>query len=373
MARAKEMTPLVRRILTLLREELEAIEEGRRLPTEVDLAFKYGVARKSIRVALAELEKEGAIERIRGKGTFPKRGRQARGIFRPLARRIGVAGSVSLAGPGEKKGFYAMILEGAYEEALEREGELVLSGGNSSRSRAEACYRMCDDGRIDGLMLVAVMDQDLLAGLASRGKPLCLVDHYSEKARIDCVRVDSAGGARLAVEHLHNLGHKRTAFIQPPRPDINPSRLEGYSAALKKLGLEQRPEWIAGAPTTIEGGAEAAMRLLALPESRRPTAIVAFSDEMAAGAIQEIMRFGLRVPEDISVVGAGGVNPVVTLGLPELTSIRFDSAELGRVAVRHLWERMENSSLEPRNTIIPARLHLGRSTARRAAPEKVSG
>lgn len=364
MAQIGEMTPLISRIVSLLREELETVGEGRSLPTEVDLAAKYGVARKSIRSALARLEKEGAVERIRGKGTFPRRGRQARAMFRPQVKRIGVAGSVSIAGPDEKKGFYAMILEGAYEEALMRGGELVLSGGHTDESRAEACYRLCDDSRVDGLLLVAVMDQDLLAGLASRGKPLCLVDHYSEKAAIDCVRVDSAAGARLAVEHLHNFGHRRIAYLQPPRPYVNPGRLEGYTKALEALGLERREEWLIGAPTTLEGGAQAAMQILALEESKRPTAILAFSDEMAVGAIQEILRFGLRVPEDISVIGAGGINPVVTVGLPEPTSIRFDSAELGRRATERLWERIENPGLEPLNIVVPAQLQIGQSTAR---------
>jgi len=354
----KKPSALVERVSALIRDEMESLDAAQSLPPETELAARFGVARRSVRAAMSILEKKGLVRRVRGKGTFPTRGRSARALFRQRARKI------ALAGMGAATGFYGLVLEGALNETVKREGELVLAGGAAGEEQAEACYRVVSDRNIDGVILVALTDQNLIAELAGSGKPLCLVDHYSERAKIDCVRVDSYGAARLAMDHLHSLGHERIAYLQPEDPKTNPRRLEGYRGALDAFGLDFRSEWLLAAEADLEGGAQAAMRLLTLDESERPTAVMAFSDEMAIGAIQAIMRFGLRVPEDMSVVGAGGVSAIVTAGLPELTCIRFDPLTMGQTAVQYLWDRMEGHSPEVRDTVIATTVEIGQSTGR---------
>lgn len=356
-------SPLVERVLSTLHSHLLALDRGGRLPPEAELAAKLGVARKTVRSALAVLEKEGLIRRIRGKGTFPACGPRARSLLRRSPMRIGLvsATGVTASDPGRNT-FYSAIFVGILEETIACRGELLLSGGDTTDARREACYSLAEDPQVQGVILIAVTDQEFLADVAQRDKPVCLVDHYSERVPMDCVRVDSFAGAKMAVEHVYHLGHRHIAYFQPHIPGTNPMRLEGYKAGLTTWGLDYRPEWVVSAPTTIEGGDKATMQILNLPEDRRPTAIVAFSDEMALGAIQAIMKFGLAVPKDFSVVGVGGTEPVPTIGLPELTSVRFDSMQMGRLAVRHLCERMSNPGIEPRNTVINASLHVGQSS-----------
>jgi len=354
----KRPSALVERVSVLIQDEMESLGAAESLPPETELAARFGVARRSVRSAMSILEQKGLVRRVRGKGTFPTRGRSARGLFRHRARKVAVAGVQAASG------FYGHVLEGALNETVKRQGEVVLAGGAPGEEQSEACYRILNDRYIDGVILVALTDQDLIAEVADGGKPVCLIDHYSEKAKIDCVRVDSYGAARLAMDHLHSLGHDRIAYLQPEDPKMNPRRLEGYRAALEAFGLSFRPEWLVAADTTPAGGAQAVMRLLALDASERPTAVMAFSDEMAIGAIQAIMRFGLGVPEDISVVGAGGVSEIVTVGLPDLTCIRFDPLTMGRTAVQYLWERMDGHKPEPRDTVIATAVDIGQSTGR---------
>jgi LacI family transcriptional regulator len=356
---------LVQQVLDHIKDLMVELEPGKPLPTEIEISEKLGISRKTLRSAMRRLEQDGAVKRVRGKGTFPTRGKLARAIFRAQAVQLGM---VAWTGVEDSKGggdFYPQILRGATDEALHHRCHIVLSGGTTNNERAEACYRLGDSSRIEGLILVALTDQSLLEEIAARGKPACLVDHFSERAKIDCVRVDSAGGSSLAVEHLRQLGHRRIAYIDTPYAGTNLMRAKGYRDAMDALKLPRQDDWVVRGEgsDSVDGGAQAAMRLMALPAGQRPTAILAFSDEMALGAMAALIRFGLRVPEDISVVGTGGPKSPLTVGLPALTTVRFDSGELGRTAVQYLLERLDDPRLPIRNTMLPGRLDLGRSTA----------
>lgn len=362
-SRSARLSPLVQQVLDKLMDKMAELQAGEPLPTEIELAESFGVSRKTLRAAMHEIEVKGAIQRVRGKGTFPTQGKVARAIFRSQAVQLGMvnwAGNLESRDTGD---FYAQILQGATEEAMKRRCHIVFSGGSACNERAEACYRLCDSARVEALILVALTDQALLEDLAARGKPVCLVDHWSDRAPVDTVRVDSASGSRQGMEHLFQLGHERVAFLDTPYAGTNVLRRQGYEKAMQARRLAVRPEWIVPAKgaDAVEGGGQAALQLLSLPEADRPTGMLAFSDEIALGAIQAIMRFGMRVPGDISVVGFGGVKSPLTVGLPKLTSVRFDSAELGRYAVQFLLDRLDQPGLEPRNVMIPSRLDLGDS------------
>jgi len=365
MGRSKALSPLVARLVSLIREEIQSCARGEQLPSELEFAERFGVARKSIRVALDVLEADGAVKRIRGKGTFAAKGSQSNALFRPATRRIGLVAWFGFSSPGDQKGFYTRVLEGILDEASARGLEVVIAGGSADEEKAEACYRLSDDTRIDGLIVVSVTDQDLLAELARRDTPLCLIDHFSLKAKIDCVRVDSQRAAALAVEHLYRLGHRRIACLHPDRSDVNPGRLEGFRAALADHKIRFRPSLVVEADVSAEGGARAAAQLLSLAELQRPTALVAFSPEMASGAIRAITDFGLRVPEDVSVAAGGGVQAGGAGGAPELTEVNFDAGRLGRAAVERLCRRLDEPDLGPEDIVLPVELTLGRSTARR--------
>jgi DNA-binding LacI/PurR family transcriptional regulator len=350
---------LVNQVMTYLKREIKTLEHGNSLPTEFELCDKFNVSRKTVRVAMSQLEEQGLIMRIQGKGTFPTSGKSAHPVFRSKVCRFGM---VPVPSRGSSD-FYSAILDGAMKEAREIETQIVLTPSKGKQSTSEECFRLLDDDDIAGLILISITDQDLLAEIASRKKPVVLVDHFIEKGEMDCIRVNSSAGSRIGVEHLVKIGHTKIAFFNNKPPEVNKARFEGYKQGLQDNEIEFRDEYVFEVSPSVDGGIEGANSLLSLPQSERPTAVIAFAEVMALGAIQAFMKFGLEVPEDVSVIGTGGIEPVVAVGMPELTAIRFNSADLGRFAVRALNKRVNNLAKEYETVMISPNLKLGQSTS----------
>src|SRR5262249_8255108 len=134
--------------------------------------------------------------------------------------------------------------------------------------------------------------------------------------RISTVRDDSFEGARLAVQHLADLGHRRIGFIHWYRTDLNPWRLSGYRQGLREAKLPRRRAWERTTELSEEGAEEVAKKLVAM--SPRPTALLCFNNSLARQIIDAVVRHGLRVPHDLSVMGSGGEE------VPDLTCCRAD-------------------------------------------------
>jgi LacI family transcriptional regulator len=215
--------------------------------------------------------------------------------------------------------------------------------------------------RVDGVVLWGVDRNDPeLPALVAAGVPLVTVDLVVEGPRATWVSSDSVEGARLAVRHLHDLGHTRIATIAG-LPDTKPGgdRLRGYRVELAARGLEA----IERVGDFYAESGEAAMReLLELPDP--PTAVFAASDMMALGAITAIAAVGLRVPEDISVVGFDDI-AAARLAQPRLTTIRHDKVGLGLAAAAALVDEIERpGAAAPAPVTLPVELVVRESSAR---------
>jgi DNA-binding LacI/PurR family transcriptional regulator len=162
--------------------------------------------------------------------------------------------------------------------------------------------------RVDGVLVASlVLDDAEFDALRDFNRPVGLLG--LEREGFLSVRIDDVGSSRVAVEHLLSLGHRRIALIGGDTDDpmaFTPplKRRDGYRDALCIAGIEQDPDLDQPGHFTADGGAAATRRLLALGE--RPTAIFAESDEMAYGALREIGQAGLRVPQDVAVIGFDG-------------------------------------------------------------------
>lgn len=230
----------------------------------------------------------------------------------------------------------------------------------SSESGAHSYVRRARHHRVDGVLLMGVDREDPeVERLVESGIPLMAVDLDIVGRRAAYVSSDNVGGGRLAVRHLHGLGHRRIATISGPyKPGAD--RLLGYRAELQALGLENRPGYEQGGDFYTESG-EAAMRaLLALPEP--PTAVFAAADMMAIGAMRAVQAAGLRVPDDVSVVGFDDIQ-IAPLVNPALTTIRQDKVGLGLAAARALIEQIDNPEVTPPVLTLPVGLVPRASTA----------
>ncbi|MGD0241814.1 MAG: LacI family DNA-binding transcriptional regulator [Streptosporangiaceae bacterium] len=281
----------------------------------------------------------------------------------PRSRPAGT-GQIGVMVPLIHPGCFAEILAGAVEALYEHDLQAVLSPTRHSRAREVSLLERLAGGAADGAIIVLPEESGQeFAVLARRGFPVVIVDPRTEIAEgIPVVCAAHSSGATQATRHLLELGHRRIAVIGGPRGWVaTEERMRGYHAALAGAGVLPDPALIRYSDFCLEGGREAAAQLLARPDP--PTAIFAFNDGMAVGALQAASARGLRVPADVSVVGFDDtVEAVVTA--PALTTVRQPLAELGRTAVSLLLRQMENRRLEPLRIELATRLVIRDSTAR---------
>jgi LacI family transcriptional regulator len=177
---------------------------------------------------------------------------------------------------------------------------------------------------------------------------------------------DNREGARLAVRHLHELGHERIATITgalatPPGAD----RLEGYLGELAALGREPREDYVVEGDFYDESGYHGTRRLLELDEP--PTAIFAASDLMAAGALRAGYELGVRVPEDLAIVGFDDIG-LASLIQPQLTTVRQDMHALGEAAANGLARMIDDPDSPPARELVPTRLVVRASSGANGTP-----
>lgn len=165
--------------------------------------------------------------------------------------------------------------------------------------------------------------------------PVVTIDPVSlPSPELPSVGATNFTGGMEATGHLIALGHRRIGLVEgPPEAQVSIARLHGYQAALSQVGIAIDPAIVRAGPFTFEGGFTAATWLLSVKP--RPTALFASNDAQALGAIEAARTLGLRIPEDLSVVGFDDM-PVARWSAPPLTTVRQPFAEMGRMAVRRL-------------------------------------
>jgi DNA-binding LacI/PurR family transcriptional regulator len=262
--------------------------------------------------------------------------------------------------PAARDPFYYVIMHGV-ERALAEEGyHIILTTVGAADERQAGDLRVVRESRVDGLILAGPdVVPALILSVAQRPLPLVLVDNALERTPLDCVLSDNCEGARTAVEHLLGHGHRRIAFVGgPPTWLSTRERQEGFERALTAA-----PTWsvlIHQDATTIATGVEAGRMLFAAPP--QPTAVFAVNDAMALGVIRAARDAGLRVPQDVAVIGFDDI-PVAETADPPLTTVHIAKERMGELAARHLLERIRAPDPAPP----PTRLIVGTSLILRAS------
>jgi len=250
--------------------------------------------------------------------------------------------------------FFALSLQGISEGCVESGYFLMLSMVTAEHE--EGFYNQVLRGQhFDGvLMLSSDIDDPLLPRLRRDGIPLVLIGQHPYLEGIVSVDVDNREGARVAVNHLIGLGHRRIASICGPlMMTAGLGRRDGYKQALLAAGIPISAELQVEGDFTQEGGYAAMRRLLALPS--RPQAVFVASDTMALGALRAISEAGLHIPADIAVVSFDDL-PTAAYASPPLTTIRQPISELGSTAVRMLVEQIEAPDPPQNLVLLPTQL-----------------
>ncbi len=236
---------------------------------------------------------------------------------------------------------YCILVLRGIENSLYQASYLpILTDVHNERSRFERYLEMLLDRRVEALIVLAnwlFVDIDVLADLEKSSIPTVMIGRELQTDSVSSVIVDNELGAHTALEHLHSLGHRKIAFIRGPKTlaDSSP-RSQGIRSFAKSAGLKLDPKLILDLPesrdpiSSFEGGYKLTEELL---ERKRPfTALMAFDDMTAFGAIRALARAGLRVPEHCSVVGFDDV-AVSSLYTPPLTTVRQPMEAMGSMAV----------------------------------------
>ena len=274
----------------------------------------------------------------------------------------GRTGLVGVTVPIVEAAYFSIILSGIAEALYEQDMRIVLCPTLHQHEREVTLLDRLMHGTTDGAVLTLPEETNKeLKALKRQGLPFVVVDpRIPLDDGIPAISAGHATGARAATEHLLSLGHRRIAAITgPPAWMASSERLDGFRSALAAAGVLPDSKLIVPSSFAIEGGIAAAGPLLDLAD--RPTAIFAFNDNLAIGVLQAARTRGLRVPEDLSIVGFDDSEHSAIVS-PALTTVRQPLAEMGRMAVSLLMRLLENQSVETLRIELATRLVVRDST-----------
>ena len=236
--------------------------------------------------------------------------------------------------------YCTLVLRGIENSLYQSSYLPILTDVHNERSRFERYLEMLLDRRVEALIVLAnwlFVNIDVLADLEKNSIPTVMIGRELQNDSISSVIVDNELGAHAALEHLHSLGHTKIAFIRGPKTlaDSAP-RWKGIRSFARLSGIELDPELIVELPessdpiSSVEAGYQLTQEFL---KRKRPfTALMAFDDMTAFGAIRALAKAGVRVPEQCSVIGFDDI-PASSLYTPPLTTVRQPMEAMGAMAV----------------------------------------
>ena len=235
--------------------------------------------------------------------------------------------------------FYASICEGVMRRA----------NGTTAQSK-----------QIEGVILAGNAQADLISEFQRQNIPVVLVNNRAAGFDLPCIVADEAGGVRQVVSHLISAGHQRIAMLRGRfSPYVTSARYNAFLSVMRENGLSVDESGALMCDRDIQSATEAALRLLSRPD--RPSAVFAFNDVLAAGVMKAARRLGLRLPQDLAVVGFDD-SSVCPMMEPELSSIHVDCRRMGELCMEHMAALLDGAQDVPRLTVVPVNLKIRASS-----------
>lgn len=311
------------------------LQPGDRVPSENELARRASVSRMTTKQALTELARDGWVYRIRGKGTFVASALPT--SERKLPRAVGIFV------PHLNNPYATRIILGVEAELAKEGYHLIFRSGGTPQAEVASVRDLLDAG-IAGLIVWPApgeyINQELVR-LRLAHFPIVLVDRYLRGLQVDCAQSDNLRGGYIATKHLLDLGHRHIAYAARFFSNVTSveERHLGYQAALQEAGIQPQDQYVWVIPVVVDWTEWLKDHLTRYPEV---TAIFCENDSIAVELISSAAILGIRVPEDLSVVGFDDADRMDQAQVP-LTTVRQDAAGLGKTAARLLIERIQRA------------------------------
>jgi LacI family transcriptional regulator len=322
--------------------------------TLAELAEKLHLSTATVSRALNDQPGVGAETRQRVLAAAAELGFAPHNGARTLATtRTENIGFVLYAKPVGSDPFYSRIVQGVERECARRGYHLFLSALELEQAAQPQTFSLVQSRRVDGLILAGPdIPARFVLELHARRLPIVLVDNALGETALDAVLSDDSGGAYVAVRHLIDHGYRSIACVSGPQAWVSSrERTAGYRRALGEVGLA--PQILAMGETTHETGLDAMGQILAAGPA--PRAVFAVNDAMALGVIHAAEAAGLRVPDDVAVVGFDDL-AWTALRRPALTTVHIYKEQMGRIAASRLFDIIGEPNSEPVRSLVNTRL-----------------
>jgi DNA-binding LacI/PurR family transcriptional regulator len=260
--------------------------------------------------------------------------------------------------------FFPELIRGFEDVAVENGYEILIGSTNYHPDRMSLAVRRMIERNVEGVAVMTFgVEQPLLEELASRHVPMVFVDSGPPGDLVRPLLVDYRKGIQQGVQHLAVLGHRKLGFISGPLQQRSSQlRKAAFLESLDQIGVRPNPDWLFEGDHTLEGGMRCMEQLLALPQL--PTAVMCSNDMTAIGGLRVLARAGLRVPDDISLIGFDDIHLAEFVN-PPLTTVRMSRNDLARSAfgaLRAIVTDRDQANSHPREWKVATALVVRQST-----------
>ena len=330
------------------------------MATMKDVAQLAGVSTATVSRALMTPEKVSVSTRKRVETAVLEAGYSPNTLARNLRRNE--SKTIITIVPDICDPYFVEIIRGIEDAAVENDYLVLLGDSGQQKKRESSFVNLVFTKQADGMLLLGTDHPfDVSKPEQKNLPPMVMACEFAPELELPTVHIDNLTSAFEAVNYLAQLGHKRIAQISgPTTATLCKFRQQGYQQALRRAGVSMNPAYSAVGDFTFEAGAQAVRQLLALPE--QPTAIFCHNDAMAIGAIQEAKKLGLRVPQDLSIVGFDDIQFAQYCD-PPLTTISQPRYEIGRQAMLMMLDLLKGNDVQAGSRLLEAKLVVRGSTA----------
>jgi GntR family transcriptional regulator of arabinose operon len=360
-ASPKSMIPKYQQVLDALRGEILSggYRQGEKLPSEMELGKRFGASRITIGRAVRELGDLGLIERRAGSGTYVR-----------AAKSSGLTFGLLIPNLGESE-IFEPICRGMADASKGEQHALLWGNASDALPLDKQALRLCQqyiDRNVSGVFFApleftpedAAVNQRIIAALEKARIPTVLLDRcylpYPQRSNHDLVGIDNRRAGYIITDHLLKLDCRRLTFLaQAYSASTVDARIAGFQEAVFSHGLPPDSQFVQRFDVKDQPALVKCLR------DRRPEAFVCSNDRLAADLMHALLALGLRIPEDIRVVGIDDAGYASLLPSP-LTTVHQPCREIGLAAMDVMLARLARPALLPRDVLLPCRLVVRQSS-----------